>query len=77
MEFSRHEYWSWVAIPFFRHLPDPGIKPRSPALQANSLLSEPLGKPKCRIVLLFCLGGMGRVETLNQVFWEVQLFEGI
>ena len=35
----------WVAIFFSRGLPDPGIKPRSPALQAVSLPSEPLGKP--------------------------------
>ena len=34
----------WVAIPFFRDLPSPGIKPRSPALQADSLPSEPPGK---------------------------------
>ena len=32
----------WVAIPFSSDLPDPGIKPRSLALQADSLLSEPL-----------------------------------
>ena len=35
----------WLAIPFSRDLPDPGIKPRSPALQADSLPSELLGKP--------------------------------
>ena len=35
----------WVAIPFSGYLPNPGIKPRSPALQADSLLSEPPGKP--------------------------------
>ena len=35
----------WAAIPFSGDLPDPGIKPRSPALQAGSLPSEPLGKP--------------------------------
>ena len=34
-----------VAIPFSRDLPDPGIKPGSPALHASSLLSEPPGKP--------------------------------
>ena len=34
----------WVAIPFSREwLPNPGIKPRSPALQADSLPSEPPG----------------------------------
>ena len=31
----------WIAIPFFRDIPDPGIEPRSPALQEDSLLSEP------------------------------------
>ena len=31
----------WVAIPFSRDLPDPGIEPGSPALQADSLPSEP------------------------------------
>ena len=36
----------WVAIPFFRDLPDQGVKLGSPALQADSLLSEPTGKPK-------------------------------
>ena len=35
----------WVAIPSPRDLPDPGIKPGSPALEADSLLSEPPGKP--------------------------------
>ena len=34
----------WVAIPFSRESFQPGIKPRSPALQADSLLSEPPGK---------------------------------
>ena len=33
----------WVAFPFSRGLPDPGIEPGSPALQANSLPSEPPG----------------------------------
>ena len=34
----------WVAHPSPGDLPDPGIEPRSPALQADSLLSEPSGK---------------------------------
>ena len=33
----------WVAIPFSRDLPDTGIEPRSPELQAHSLPSEPMG----------------------------------
>ena len=36
----------WVAISFSGDLPNPGIEPRSPALQADALLSELLGKPK-------------------------------
>ena len=34
----------WVSISFSRDLPNPGIKPRSPALQADPLPSEPPGK---------------------------------
>ena len=40
---------AWVAIPFPRGLPNPEIEPRSPALQVDSLPSEPLGKPKFEI----------------------------
>ena len=43
--FSRQEYWSGYPFLSPGDLPDSGIKPRSPALQANSLLSEPPGKP--------------------------------
>ena len=35
----------WVAIPFSGDLPNPGVEPGSPALQADSLPSEPPGKP--------------------------------
>ena len=40
MGFSRQEYWSWVPLPSPEDLPDPGIKPRSPVLQADSLPSK-------------------------------------
>ena len=46
MEFSRQEYWSGWPFPSPGDLPNPGMKSRSPALQADSLLSEPPGKPK-------------------------------
>jgi len=42
---SRQEYWSGLPFPSPGDLPDPGIEPRSPALQADSLLSELPGKP--------------------------------
>ena len=40
MGFSRQEYWGGLPFPSPKDLPDPGIKPRSPALQADSLLTE-------------------------------------
>ena len=45
MGFSRQEYWSGLPFPSSGDSPDPGIEPRSPALQADSLLSKPPGKP--------------------------------
>ena len=45
MGFSRQEYWSGLPFPSPGNLPNPGIKPWSPALQADSLPSEPPGKP--------------------------------
>ena len=44
MGFSRQECWSGLPFPSPGDLPDPGIKPRSPALQADALLSEPMQK---------------------------------
>ena len=46
MGFSRQEYWSGLPCPSPGDLPNPGIELRSPALQADSLPSEPPGKPK-------------------------------
>ena len=45
MECSRQEYWSGLPFPSPGNLPNPGIEPRSPALQADTLTSEPPGKP--------------------------------
>ena len=45
MGFSRQEYWSGLPFPSPGDLPNPGIEPRSPALQTDTLPSEPLGKP--------------------------------
>ena len=41
MGFSRQEYWSGLPFPSPGDLPDPGMEPESPALQAHFLLSEP------------------------------------
>ena len=48
--FSRPEYWSGLPCPPPRDLPNPGIKPRSPILQADYLLSEPPEKPNNTVV---------------------------
>ena len=45
MGFSRQECWSGLPFLSPEDLADPGIEPRSPALQADALPSEPLGKP--------------------------------
>ena len=45
MGFPRQEDWSGLPLSSPGDLPDPGIKPMSPALQADSLLSKPPGKP--------------------------------
>ena len=45
MGFSRQEHWSGLPFPSPRDLPNQGIEPRSPALQADSFLSEPPAKP--------------------------------
>ena len=44
MGFSRQEYWSGSPFPSLGDLPNPGIEPRSPELQADALTSEPPGK---------------------------------
>ena len=46
MGFSRQGYWSGLPFPSPGDLPHPGIEPRSPALQADALPSEPPGKPR-------------------------------
>ena len=60
MEFSRSEYWSGWPFPSPGDLPNPGIKPRSPALQVDSLPAEPQGKPKNT--------GVGSLSLLQRIF---------
>ena len=60
MEFSKSEYWSGWPFPFPGDLPNPGIKPRSPALQVDSLPAEPQEKPKNT--------GVGSLSLLQQIF---------
>ena len=51
IEISRQEYWSELPFPSPGDLPDPGIEPGSPALLADSLLSEPPGNTSTIIIM--------------------------
>ena len=52
MGFSRQEYWSGLPFPSPGDLPNPGIEPKSPALQADTLTSGPPGK-SCTYMYIF------------------------
>ena len=60
MEFSRPEYWSGSLSLLQGNLPNLGIEPRSPTLQADSLPDEPPGKPKNT--------GVGSLSLPQQIF---------
>ena len=70
MEFSRQEYWKSKPYPSPGDLPNPGIKPRSPASQVESLPSESPGKP--------CFGANGRTLAglTSAIKWMAQRFIG-
>ena len=64
---SRWEYWSGLPCPPPGDRPNPEIEPRSPALQADSLPSEPPGKPKnTGVGGLFLLHEIFRTQELSQ-----------
>ena len=58
LEFSRQEYWSGLPFSSSGDLPDLGIEPGSPVLLADSLPSEPPGKP-------------GEIASYNKSIWDV------
>ena len=60
MGFPWQEYWSGLPCPPLGDLPNPGIKPRSPALQADSSPSELPGKPKNT--------GLSSLSPLQEIF---------
>ena len=68
MKFSRPEYWSGYPFPPPGDLPNPGIKPRSSALQVDSLPAEPQGKSKNT--------GVGSLPLLQGIF-PIQELNGI
>ena len=63
--FSRQEYWSRLPFPSPGDLADPGIEPRSPALQANALTSEPPGILAC---LFYSFRSLDLL-TVSSVLW--------
>ena len=65
LEFSRQEYWSGLPFPYAGDLPNLRIEPRSPTLQADSLPSEPRGKPQITEV---------HVKRMNSVNPETCIF---
>ena len=60
MEFFRQEYWSGQLFPSPGDLSNPGIEPRSPTLQEDSLPAKPQGKPKNT--------GVGSLSLLQWIF---------
>ena len=76
MGFSRQEYWSGLPFPSPVDLPDPGIEPRSPALQADALPSEPPGNITYNpeVLCKFCgiLYSNDKEENINMQQHEYQ-----
>ena len=66
MGFSRQEYWSELPFPSPGDLPDPGIKPRSPTLQADALPSKPPGKPHIKINSTYLKNKHEKIKILEE-----------
>ena len=68
IEFSRQECWSWLLFPSPGDLPDPGIKPESPALAGGFLTTEPPGKPPSKF-----LGRHKFCESCSEYLYEITI----
>ena len=83
--FSRQKYWSGLPCPPPGDLPNPGLEPRSPTLQVDSLPSEPTGKPGglcnqslwdwgLEVRILMFLGGSPAHQSLRStLLWELPM----
>ena len=69
MDFSRPEYWSGKPFPSPGDLPNPGIEPRCPTLQVDSLPAEPPGKTKNT--------GVGSLSLLQRIFPTQESKQGL
>ena len=76
MGFSRQEHWSGLPLPFPGDLPHPGIEPRSPALGADSLPSEPPRKPlaKLKYTEANLLHVAASCSPVVSMYWDTVLF---
>ena len=71
MGLSRQAYWSGLPFCFSGELPDPGIKPGSPVIWADSLLSEPPGKPLCALSIII------KMSYAHKTLKELKIFDFI
>ena len=67
MGFSRQEYWRGLPFPSPGNLPYPGIDPRSPALQAESLPTSYKGSPYIRVYIYILILQMRKLSSRSQV----------
>jgi len=78
MEFSRQEHWSGLPFPSPGDLLDPGIEPGSPALQADSLLSNPpetFAVTTCYITSIIKFSGLFfHLRSEGQIYHEKRDF---
>ena len=74
MEFSRQEYWSWLLFPSPGDLPNPGIEPGSPTLQADALPSEPPGMPLKKFFFNQSIWLSDTAGWLTQFPFSIQFF---
>ena len=73
MGFSSQEYWSGLSFSSSGVLPKPGIEPRSPALHANSLTSEPPGKPFYMLdVCMFLFEYILKKTFWRKCLWDIK-----
>ena len=78
MEFSRQEYWSGLPFPSLGDLPNPGIELRSPTLQADTLPSEPQGKPYINhyiIPNLLCKYNLSHFQSYLNLLFQTRKYE--
>ena len=78
MGFSKQEYWSGLPFPSLGNLPNPGIEPRSPVLQADALPSElPRKSCTCRVHHVRCWAGwLLRIKIARRTINNLRYADG-